>query len=89
MLMHAFLPILSILGFGIGVVYLASVLFHFQLKGGDFYLVSVLIGLASLILPMTLVGILFEGSLGIVPRVYIVCSAIVVLLGSYHFLSQL
>jgi hypothetical protein len=88
MLMHAFLPILSILGFGLGVIYFISVRFHFRLDYGDFYLISVLVGFASLILPMTLIGILFPGRLGIIPRVHVVCSAILVLLGSYHFLAN-
>lgn len=88
MLMHAFLPILSILGFGVSVVYLASVFFRFRLDFGDLCLVSVLIGFASLIFPMTLAGIFLEGHLDIIPRLHIVCSAILVLLTSYHYLTH-
>ncbi|MFQ5977133.1 MAG: hypothetical protein ACE5OZ_03250 [Candidatus Heimdallarchaeota archaeon] len=88
MVIDALLPIISIIGLGMGILYFLSIRFGFKLSKGDFYLIAVLVGEFVLIFSMGIIGILTKDGLWWISRLYFVVASILSASAIYHFVAH-
>jgi hypothetical protein len=88
MIIAALLPLFSIVGMGMGILYFLSIRFHLKLSKGDFYLIAVLVGEFLLILSMGITGIMAKSSLWLIPRLYFVIASVFSTWAIYRFAAH-